>query len=288
MGLPKVQDFKQIIAKYISSGEGRRTMASKMTPSLRRFRDYSAVGRKAVLVDDLEDGALPLYDKDPFVPAYVIGESGDDIQVQVNTERVFAPLFEIATWPTIPLTAIRERLFDLIKRTLELGVAGIKEKEDVRVFAALNALASDANNPHTDITVAAPMTADSIADAIGVIEEHSLRAARIFMNSRDYADIRKFDRDIIDPETQQTLFRSGVVGRIYGCQVIRTRVVAPGTIYVCGEREFTGRMPVRSELTILNADKPEQRQVGFSMFEQIGILFYNFLATQRIQVLGRE
>jgi hypothetical protein len=186
------------------------------------------------------------------------------------------------------LTAIRERLFDLIKRTLELGVAGIKEKEDVRVFAALNALASDANNPHTDITVAAPMTADSIADAIGVIEEHSLRAARIFMNSRDYADIRKFDRDIIDPETQQTLFRSGVVGRIYGCQVIRTRVVAPGTIYVCGEREFTGRMPVRSELTILNADKPEQRQVGFSMFEQIGILFYNFLATQRIQVLGRE
>ena len=67
MSLPRIQTFKNVIARYIESGEGRRTMAAKMTPSLRRFRDYSAVGRKAFLVEDLEDGALPIYDKDPIV-----------------------------------------------------------------------------------------------------------------------------------------------------------------------------------------------------------------------------
>ncbi len=53
----------------------------------------------------------------------------------------------------IPLTQIRERRYDLIKRTIELGVAGVKEKEDVRVFATMNALADDPDNPHQDIMV---------------------------------------------------------------------------------------------------------------------------------------
>ena len=287
MPYPQVSTFKQIISHYIESGGGRATMAAKMTPSLRRFRDYSAVGRKAFLVEDLEDGALPLYDKDPIVPAYAVGEAGDSIETLITAERVFSPLFEIAALPQISLTQIRERRYDLIKRTIELGVAGIKEKEDVRVFATINALAADVDNPHTDITVSAPLTADAISDAIGAIEEHGLRAARIFMNGRDYSDIRKFDRDVIDQETQQALFRTGYIGKIYGCQCIRSRVVPQGTIYVCGEREYFGRMPVRTELTVITADKPDERKVGFSMFEQLGILTYNFLSSQRILVVGR-
>ena len=71
MAIPSPQSFKKIVAKYIGTGAGRATMASKMTPSLRRFRDYSAVGRKALLVEDLEDGALAIYDKDPIIPAYI-------------------------------------------------------------------------------------------------------------------------------------------------------------------------------------------------------------------------
>jgi hypothetical protein len=288
MGFPQVQTFKNVIAKYVETGTGRRTMAAKMTPSLRRYRDYSAVGRKAFLVEDLEDGALPLYDKDPIVPAYAVAEAGDSIQVLVNSERVFAPLYELATLPLIPLTQIRERRYDQIKRTIELGVSGVKEKEDVRVFATMNALATDVDNPHLDINVSAPLTADDIADGIGTIEEHGLRAARIFINGRDYADVRKFDRDVIDQETMQALFRTGYVGKIYGCQVIRSRVIAPGTVYICGEREYYGRFPVRTELTVITADKPDERKVGFSIFEQVGTLCYNFLSSQRIIITGRS
>lgn len=288
MGFPKAKTFREVIARYIESGEGRMTMAAKMTPSLRRFRDYSAVGRKAFLVEDLEDGALPIYDKDPIIPAYAVGEGGDSIIAQANSERVFAPLFELAALPLISLTQIRERRYDLIKRTIELGVSGVKEKEDVRVFATINALAADAANPHGDITVAAPLTADAIADGIAAIEEHGLRAARMFINGRDYADVRKFDRDVIDQETQQALFRTGYVGKIYGTQVIRSRVVPVGTVYICGEREYYGRFPVRTELTVITADRPDERKVGFSIFEQVGILTYNFLSSQRILIEGRS
>jgi len=40
---------------------------------LRRRRDYTSVGRKAFYVEQLPDGALPIYDKDADVAAYVIG-----------------------------------------------------------------------------------------------------------------------------------------------------------------------------------------------------------------------
>jgi hypothetical protein len=60
--------------------------------------------------------------------------------------------------------------------------------------------------------------------------------------------------------------------KIYGCQVIRSRVIAPGTVYICGEREYFGRFPVRTELTVINADRPDLRMVGYSIFEQVGKL----------------
>lgn len=285
MAIPKPTDLRRIISKGIKTLASRNTMAAKMTPSLRRFRDYAAVGRKAFLVEDLEDGALAIYDKDPIIPAFVVGEGGNNVEHLVNVQRVNAPLFELASWPLISLTQIRERRYDLIKRTIELGVSAIKEKEDVRVFAVANALAADAANPHTDITVTAPFTGAVIADAIGVIQQHGLPVARIFINGRDYADLRKFDRDVIDTETQQALFRTGYIGKVYGAQVIVTRVVPRGTVYLCSEREYYGRFPVRTELSVVTADQPGERKVGFSIFEQVGILAYNPLAAQRIIVV---
>ncbi len=278
---PSISTTKSLIARYSSTPRGRAVMANKMTPSLRRFRDYSAVGRMAYLVESIEDGALPLYDKDPTVPAYAIGENGDLVEELISSERVAALMFVLGALPMIPFTLIREKRFDVIKRTIELGVAGIREKEDVRVFATMDAMASDSDNPHPDFAIAAPFPADAVADAISVIRQHGLNCARIFINGRDYADFMKFDRDVLDPETQQGLLRSGYLGKVYGCQVIQSRVVPVGTVYFCGEREYYGRMPIRQDLTVITADMPWAFQVGFAMLEMLGILNYNFLSQQR-------
>ena len=107
---------EQLVDKFIATSQGRRHLAASMIQPLRDRRDYSSVGRKTFLVEQLPDGATPVYDKDPDVVAYVIGEEGESITAVAKPRRVIFPLFEIAALPKAPLTQIKERRYDLLKR----------------------------------------------------------------------------------------------------------------------------------------------------------------------------
>lgn len=273
---------QKLISDYIRTAAGRQKLAASMTQPLRSRRDYMSVGRRTFLVEQLPDGALPIYDKDPDVTAYVVGEEGENILSVVKPRRVIFPLFEIASNPEIPLTQIKERRFDLIERSQELGRASIQAQEDVRVFGVLDTIAENGLDSLTgpmvtnpDVPVVAPLNGSVLADAWALIERHDLRVARVFMNARDYADIRKFGRDILDPETQATLLKTGLQSTLWGAQVITSRLVPAGTVYVCCEPDMFGRIPVRTELTVLSADDPKARTIGFSMFENLGIGAHN-------------
>lgn len=279
----------RLINDHIHSQEGRRKLAASMTQPLRLRRDYMAVGRKTFLVEQLPDGALPIYDKDPDVTAYVIGEEGENILAVTKLRRVIFPLFEIASNPEIPLTQIKERRFDLIERSQELARAQIQAAEDERVFAVLDAITttgfdSIAGGANPDTPVVAPISGAVLADAFSLIERHDLRVARVFMNARDYADLRKFGRDILDIETQRDLLKTGLMGTIWGAQIIVSRLVPVGTVYICAEPEMFGRIPVRTELTVLSADDPKNRTIGFSVFENLGIGAYNPFALARLTI----
>jgi len=280
---------QKIIGEYIKTPHGRAKLAASMTQPLRTRRDYAAVGRKTFLVEQLPDGALPIYDKDPDVTAYVVGEEGQNILAVTKPRRVIFPLFEIASNPEIPLTQIKERRFDLIERSQDLGRAQIQAAEDERVFAVLDSVAtagfdSLAGQLNADIPVIAPISGAVLADAFAFIERHDLRVARIYMNARDYADIRKFGRDILDTESQAVLLKTGLQGVIYGANVVTSRLVPNGTVYLCCEPEMFGRIPVRTELTVLSADDPKRRMIGFSIFENLGLGAYNPRGLARLTV----
>ena len=271
---------QKIISEYIKTASGRQKLATSMTQPLRLRRDYTAVGRKTFLVEQLPDGALPIYDKDPDVTAYVVGEEGQNIVAITKPRRVIFPLFEIASNPEIPLTQIKERRFDLIERSQDLARAQIQAAEDERAFAVLDSIATQgfdsvAAGTNPDIPVVAPITPAVLADAFALIERHDLRVARIFMNARDYADIRKFGRDILDIESQAALLKTGLQATLWGAQIITSRLVPVGTVYVFAEPEMFGRIPVRTELTVLSADDPKARTIGFSVFENLGLGAYN-------------
>lgn len=271
---------EQIVDKYIGTSAGRRHIAASMIQSLRERRDYSSVGRKTFLVEQLPDGALPIYDKDPDVVAYVIGEEGESITAVAKPRRVIFPLFEIAALPKAPLTQIKERRYDLLKRMQDLGKAQIQAAEDDRVFSILDAIAVNGfdslpGQTNPDIPVVAPISPAILADAFAEIERHDLRVARVYMNAADYADIRKFGRDVLDIESQATLWKTGMMATGWNAQFIVSRLVPAGVVYVCCEPEHFGRIPVRTELTVLSADNPEERTIGFSMFENLGIGAYN-------------
>lgn len=271
---------QRLIGEYIKTPAGRQKLAASMTQPLRLRRDYAAVGRKTFLVEQLPDGALPLYDKDPDVAAYVVGEEGQNILAVTKPRRVMFPLFEIASNPEIPLTQIKERRFDLIERAQDLARAQIQAAEDERVFAVLDTIATAGYDSlpgqiNPDIPVVAPITGAVLADAFSLIELHDLRVARVYMNARDYADLRKFGRDILDIETQATLLKTGLMANLWGAQLITSRLVPVGTVYIACEPEHFGRIPVRTELTVLSADDPKARTIGFSVFENIGIGAFN-------------
>jgi len=280
---------QKIISDYLKTASGRNKLAASMTQPLRTRRDYMSVGRKTFLVEQLPDGALPIYDKDPDVTAYVVGEEGENILAITKPRRVIFPLFEIASNPEIPLTQIKERRFDLIERAQDLARAMIQAAEDERVFAVLDAIAvngfdSIPGGTNADIPVIAPINGAVLADAFAMIERHDLRVARVYMNARDYADIRKFGRDILDIESQATLLKTGLQATLWGAQVITSRLVPVGTVYICCEPEMFGRIPVRTELTVLSADDPKARTIGFSVFENLGIGAYNPRGLTRLTV----
>jgi len=275
---------QRIISDLVKTAGGRAKLAASMVQPLRRRRDYSSVARKAYLVEQLPDGALPIYDRDPDVTAYVMGEEGENIIAVSKSLRVLFPLFEIASNPEIPLTQVKERRFDLIERAQDLAKAEIQAQEDTKSFAVMNAVKDAANAPNAEIAIAAPLTPAALADAFANIERWDLRVARIFMNAKDYTDIRKFGRDILDIETQAVLLKTGLMAYIWGAQIIVSRIVPPGTVYVCAEPEFFGRMPVRTELTVLSADDPKNRLIGFSVFENVGIGIHNPLGLQSLAI----
>jgi hypothetical protein len=274
----------ELISQHIRTAAGRARLAASMIQPLRRRRDYTSVGRKAFYVENLPDGALPIYDKDPTITAYVVAEEGENIVAVAKPKRVLFPLFEIASNPEIQLTEIKQRRYDLIERSVDLGKSEIQAEEDRKVFAVMDALAADPTNPNPAIPVTGNLTANALADAFAAIERSDIRVATIFLNAKDYADLRKWDRDTLDIETQAILLKTGLMATLWGAKLIVSRIVPEGTVYVCGESEFFGRIPVRTELTVLSADDPKNRLIGFSMFEQLGIGAYNPFALQVVEI----
>jgi len=278
-----------VINKLLQTNEGKMKLAASMQNPLRERLDYEGVFRRAVVVDPLPQGALPYYDKDINVPAVIIAEEGKTPETIVKGKRILIPLFELGSNPKIPFTQIKERRYNLIDRAQDKAKQEIQAAEDDLGFSALD-LAIAQVDPITGlpfnatIGAAGSLDRDALADGFAEVEKHDLRVSRMFMNARDYSDIRKWGRDQLDPVTQRTLFNTGLQAMIWGAEIIVSRVVPVGTVYVCAEEKFLGIMPQRIDITVLPADDPDSRLVGWSIFEQIGIGVWNPKSVSQILI----
>jgi hypothetical protein len=256
-----------------------------------------SIARKALMVETLADGALPVYDKEfdasgqSFTLAFVIGEEGLNPASIVKPIRVTVPTFEIAEMPMISITQIKERRFYVVQRALNLGKAEVGAAEDGKVFLLLDAVGAAAAGAldtdyvlNVDQNITAPITVDAMADGFAGIERHDLSVAYIFVNPRDYADFRKWTQENIDRETMRKLLKTGVMGYLWGATILESRKVNYGTLYILAENEFLGVLPERVPLTVMSADRPDLRMIGFSIFEVIGCSIFNPSALQRIMI----
>jgi hypothetical protein len=265
----------QLMTRLLSSQTGRQKIAATIQEPLRKLRDYLAVGRKAFFIDELPDGTLPIYDQDPEMPAYVVGEEGDSIMNVVHSKRLMIPLFEIASYPKVPFTQVKERRFDIVRRIKQKSRDELFRREDQLIFATMKT-ASSANVLNTLITIpAANFEIGNLADAYATVEQWGLRVDKVFMNPVRYPVIRKAGRDYVDFETQRELLRTGYMGSLWGASIFMSPEVPSDTIFIVTEPEYVGVMPVRIDLTVIPADDPGNRAFGWSVFENLGIGIHN-------------
>ena len=65
-GQPSLSDDRRddLIARAISTSDGKVALAQAMANPIRRNLDYHGIARRALVVDPLPQGALPVYDRD--------------------------------------------------------------------------------------------------------------------------------------------------------------------------------------------------------------------------------
>jgi hypothetical protein len=62
-----VEQRQEIISRSIGTQAGRSRLAASMIAPIRQRLDYQSIGRRALMVEQMPEGAAPVYDRDPGV-----------------------------------------------------------------------------------------------------------------------------------------------------------------------------------------------------------------------------
>lgn len=282
-GQPALSDEKrdELISRAIMTQEGKIALAQAMANPIRRNLDYHGIARRALVVDPLPQGAMPTYDRDIDVAAVVISSNGTGPESRVFGERVVVPEFEIFSNPTVRIAEVKRRRFNVIDRAVQKARQEIMAQEDANVFAALDAAAS-VENTLQDVSDFGMLKKDLI-EIKAQVDRWDLVTTKFFMNINEFNDILKWGSGggqgvgggEVDPVTMREVLQTGLYARIWGADVMVSKIVPPGTVYGCADPEFVGVMPVRQDIEVLPADEPKQLKLGWVVSEIIGIGIVN-------------
>lgn len=280
---PQVNESEreQLVTRALYSDEGKRALAQAMAMPIRSNLDYQGIGRRSLVVDPLTNGALPVYQKDVSPTAVVVSNNGSPPESRLFSESITANTFIIASNPTVLITELRKRRFNMIDRAVQKARQEIMAQEDANLFAALDAAAS-VENTLTDLADSGLLKADLI-DLKTEVDKWDLVTSKFFMNIREFNDILKWGSGggqgptggEVDPVTQREILQTGLFAKAWGADLMVSKIVPQGTVYACADPEFVGVMPVRSDIEVLPADEPKRLMLGWLAFEEIGIAIVN-------------
>jgi hypothetical protein len=282
-GQPSLSDSDRdsLIARAISTQEGKIALAQAMANPIRRNLDYHGIARRALVVDPLAQGAIPAYERDIDVAAVVVSSNGSGPESRVFGDRVIVPEFELFANPTIRIAEVKRRRFNVIDRAVQKARQEIMAQEDANVFAAIDA-ASSVENTVQDIADAGMLKRD-LVELKAQVDRWDLVTTKYFMNINEFTDILKWASGggqgvgggEIDPVTQREILQTGLYAHIWGADIMVSKIVPPGTVYACSDPEFVGVMPIRQDIEVLPADEPKQLKLGWVVSEEIGIAIVN-------------
>jgi len=279
------EEKEYLVSQALSTEDGRMALASSMANPIRFELDYYAIGRKLLVVDPLPQGVYPIYDKDIKIPAYVVGKRGQAPDQIVEGERFTLPTWEIVVYPQARFSQIKARRFNLVDRIQTRARLDIAAIEDQNIFNSINAASLSGVNPVT--TVASALNKTSWITAMGEVGKWDLRPFKAVMNYSEYSDILRFGQNDLDLVHQHEIIETGLIGRYMGIEILVSKMVPRGSVYILAEPEYVGVMPIRQDLNVIPADKPEKLRIGYVVYEEIGMGIVNPRSISKISVTGK-
>jgi hypothetical protein len=279
------EEREYLIQQALSSEDGRMALASSMANPIRYELDYYAIGRKLLVVDPLPQGVYPIYDKDIRIPCYVVGKRGQVPDRVVEGERFTVPTWELVCYPQARFSQIKARRFNLVDRIQTRARLDLSAIEDQNIFNAIGFASVSGTNPQT--TVASALTKGAIITGMAEIGKWDLRPFKMLMNYSEYTDLLRFGQNDLDLIHQHEIIETGLLGRYMGLEILVSKMVTRGRVEVLAEPEYVGVMPIRQDVNVIPADKPEKLRIGFVVYEEVGISVVNARAVARINVTGK-
>ena len=266
---------EEILRTFLQTFEGRQRLAASLASPMRQRLNQRSLARRIFRVDDLtvfpgRPVPPPLYDKELAQEAYYINADGQSIgTVGTDQDRVLVPEFEIGANTSIPVRVLRNPLY-AVERAQDYIFQQFRANEQSVAFELLNSAANKERNVNVS-----SLDFSVLMDAFAAIESHDLRVANIFMTAHDYSILRRVNRGNLDIETNRELLVTGMMATLFGAQIYLDRMIPQGKIYVTAEPEFVGIMPIMQDITVISADDPAERAIGWQFSERVGMCLIN-------------
>lgn len=287
-GRPSYTEEQQneLVRRALLTSEGKVALGQAMANPIRRNLDYQGVGRRVLVVDPLPQGALPVYDRDIDVAAFVISSNGSAPESRVYGDRVTVPELELVSNPTVRIAEVKRRRFNVIDRAQQKARQELQAQEDSNIFAALD-FAGDSSlggsNTAQDIADAGLLKRD-LAEIKVQVDRWDLVTTKFLMNIVEFNDILLWGSGggqaaatggEVDMVTQREILQTGLFAHLWGADIIVSKVVPVGSVFGTADPDFVGVMPIRQDIEVLPADEPKQLKLGWVVNEIVGIGIVN-------------
>lgn len=274
------------IFTLLQTEAGRQALGAQMAIPIRTQLDYQGMCRRFFEIDVLGQGQIARYDRDIDAYASTVTKKGEAIQFIVEGEYVEPSTWEIFAPAAIRLKEIQQRRFNVLDRMQERIRIAVQLQEDEQFLALSETTlqANTSNNPNTASTAGA--SKDFMNKLSAEVMKWDLPAYAFLMNFKSYSHLRSWRRNDVDPVTQREIWQTGLVGTLWGIDIIVSRLVPTGYVYCFSEPRFTGVLPVRTDLILLPDDTPKEALIGYVGYEEIGMVMVNSNSVARGSFTG--
>lgn len=251
-----------------TSGAGMSKIGQELLLPIKEIIDYEGFARRILKTYTLAQGQINRVDKDVDVAAFVVSEDGRGVESRVTGRHVFPDEREIIAFPSIRMSEVFQKQFDVLDRAQDRAKQAIMRAEDQGLVTLLSAAAPSFN----DTVTFASLNLQALESIRFQVERHRLVVSKFLINRRELSDMIIFMSQQVDPVTEREYLLTGYVGRILNADILVTagtqvgmgglgresvnwEIVPPGSVYAVTDPEYLGVFPIRTELHAEPANK---------------------------------